>query len=191
MSIRASLRATFARARSLSKVFVRSKRANISIIFGLSLIPITLGAGLGLDMARAMIVRSRLTEALDAAGLAVGGTAGLSQTQMQSMAQQYFNANYTTDQSHFGTPTAVNVLKTGQTITLSANVPMPTTLMRIAGMNTLTVHATSQITYGQTKLWVSLVLDNTGSMCQTDSSPNASGPCDPAPTGSKIKALID
>jgi hypothetical protein len=190
MSIRASLRAAFGRACSISKVFARSKRANVSMIFGLSLIPITLGAGLGLDMARAMIVRSRLAEALDAAGLAVGGTSGLSQSQMQTMAQQYFNANYTTDQAHFGTPTAVSVSKTGQTITLTADVPMPTTLMRIAGMNTLTVHATSQITYGQTKLWVSLVLDNTGSMCQSDSSPNVTGPCVPAPSGSKIQALI-
>jgi hypothetical protein len=42
-------------------------------------------------------------------------------------------------------------------------------LMRLAGMNTLTVHATSQITFGQTKLRVALVLDNTGSMMETDS----------------------
>ena len=167
MSLR--LRASFERARSLLLSFGHSRRANVAMIFGLSLVPISLGAGVGLDMARAMIVRSRLTEALDAAGLAVGGTAGLSQSQMQTMAQKYFDANYTTDKAAFGTPASVSVVKSAQTITLSTNVPMPTTLMRIAGMNTLTVHATSQITYGQTKLRVALVLDNTGSMTQADS----------------------
>jgi Flp pilus assembly protein TadG len=40
------------------------------MIFGLAIVPVMLGAGVGLDMARAMIVRARLTEALDAAGLA-------------------------------------------------------------------------------------------------------------------------
>src|ERR1700742_1338039 len=103
MSIRASLRASFARVFSLTGSFARSKRANVAIIFGLSLVPITLGAGVGLDMARAMIVRSRLTEALDAAGLAVGSTPSLSQTAMETMARQYFAANYTTDTS-YGVP---------------------------------------------------------------------------------------
>src|SRR4029079_18810598 len=93
----------------------------------------------------------------------------LSQTQMQTMAQQYFNANYTTDQTEYGRPASVSVVKNSQTITLSTNVPMPTTLMRLAGMNTLTVHATSQVTFGSTKLRVALVLDNTGSMTQADS----------------------
>ncbi|HEX2593587.1 MAG TPA: TadE/TadG family type IV pilus assembly protein [Rhizomicrobium sp.] len=156
-------------ARLLLSSFVRSRRANVAMIFGLALVPIMIGAGVGLDMARAMIVRSRLTEALDAAGLAVGGTTNLSQGQMQTMAQRYFDANYTTDKTQYGTPTTVSVAKSGQTITLTTNVPMPTTLMRIAGMNTLTVHATSQITFGQTKLRVALVLDNTGSMTEADS----------------------
>lgn len=163
------LRASFWRARSLLLSFAGSRRANVAIIFGLSLVPISLAAGVGLDMARAMIVRSRLTEALDAAGLAAGSSQNLSQAQAQALAQKYFDANYTTDRTAYGSPAAISVVKTNQTITLSTNVPMPTTLMRIAGMNTLTVHATSQITYGATKLRVALVLDNTGSMTQTDS----------------------
>ncbi len=138
------------------------------MIFGLSLVPVTIGAGVGLDMSRSMVVRARLTEALDAAGLAVGGTAGLTTAQMQSLAQKYFNANYKVDTT-YGTPAAVSLSKSGQVITLTTNVPMPTTLMKIAGISTMTVHATSQITYGQTKLWVALVLDNTGSMGEADS----------------------
>jgi Flp pilus assembly protein TadG len=149
------------------KAFRRSTSANVAMIFALSLIPITVAAGAGLDLARAMYVRYRLTEALDAAGLAVGGTTGFTQAQMQNMATQYFNANYVTS-AGFGTPSGVNVAFSGQTITLSANVPVPTTLMKIAGFQIMNVQASSTIVWGQTKLWVSLVLDNTGSMTQTD-----------------------
>jgi len=45
---------------------------------------------------------------------------------------------------------------------------MPTVLMRIIGITTINVGYSSTVTWGQTKLWVSLVLDNTGSMSETD-----------------------
>ena len=48
---------------------------------------------------------------------------------------------------------------------------MPTVLMKVAGITTIPVSATSNVVWGQTKLWVSLVLDNSGSMCQPDSQP--------------------
>jgi Flp pilus assembly protein TadG len=144
------------------------------LIFALTLIPIAIAAGAGLDLGRAMIVRSRLAEALDSAGLAVGATTGLSQAQMLTLAQQYFTANYTASSS-FGTPSAVSMTTSadanGNTtgVGLSSSVQMPTTLMNIVGIKTLPVGYTSQVSWGQTKLWVSLVLDNTGSMTQTDS----------------------
>src|SRR5690242_8873323 len=122
MTIRARLRASTLRALALADSFARSRRANVAIIFGLSLVPVMLGAGVGIDMARGMIVRARLTEALDAAGLAVGTTPSLSTSAMQQKAQKYFNANYTTDRS-YGTPASVSLNKSGQTITLSTNVP--------------------------------------------------------------------
>ncbi|HTQ14420.1 MAG TPA: pilus assembly protein TadG-related protein [Rhizomicrobium sp.] len=138
------------------------------MIYALSLIPITVAAGAGLDLGRAMVVRARLAEALDAAGLAVGATSGLTTSQMQTMAQQYFNANYTAD-STFGTPAAVSVTTANQQITLTTSVQMPTTLMNVVGIKTVSVGYTSNVVWGQTKLWVSLVLDNTGSMTETDS----------------------
>lgn len=156
--------------------FWRSKRANVAIIFGLSLVPIGVAAGAGLDLARAMMVRARLTEALDAAGLAVGGASndGLSQSQLQTLAQQYFNANYVADRS-LGTPAAVSVSIVNKTATLSSSVAMPTVLVRLGDLigcthcDTMNIPVSTEIVWGQTKLWVSLVLDNTGSMTETDS----------------------
>lgn len=175
------LRIIASRASALVKraaSFRRSERANVAMLFALSLVPLTVAAGTGLDFARGMLVHSEMMSALDAAALAVGGTPGLSQTQMQTLAQQYFNANYKIDSS-YGTPSAVTVTASGQTIKVSASDPMPTTLMSVVGYRTFTVNASSTVVWGQQKIWVSLVLDNTGSMTQTD-----------AKTGtSKISAL--
>ena len=44
-----------------------------------------------------MLVRQQMSEALDAAALAVGSSNGLDQTTAQALAQKYFNANYTVD----------------------------------------------------------------------------------------------
>jgi Flp pilus assembly protein TadG len=147
--------------------FARSERANVAMIFGLSLVPLSIAAGAGLDYSRALLVHAQLITALDAAGLAVGATQGLSQSQMQTMAQQYFDANYKLDSS-YGSPTQVVVNETGQQVTVSCSDAMPTTLMNIVGVHSLSVNATSTVVWGQEKLWVSLVLDNTGSMSQTD-----------------------
>ena len=105
--------------------FARAKRGNVAMIYALSLIPITVAAGAGLDMGRAMVVRARLAEALDAAGLAVGATSGLSNAQMQTLAQQYFNANYTADTS-FGTPASVSLSQGENHVTVMPGLqPIP------------------------------------------------------------------
>ncbi|MGN6515498.1 MAG: pilus assembly protein TadG-related protein [Rhizomicrobium sp.] len=154
---------------ALAARFVRTRRGNVAVIFALSLIPLTIAAGAGLDLSRALMVRARLAEALDAAGLAVGATQNLTNDQITSLARAYFKANYTADSS-FGVPADVNVVAPGdQTVTLSTSVSMPTTLMRVVGIDNLTVGYSSKVVWGQTRLWVSLVLDNTGSMTQTDS----------------------
>ncbi len=178
MRIGHHIRTALARARA----FLCNRDANVAMIFEIAIIPVTIAAGAGLVLTRAMIVKTSLSEALDAAALAVGGTSGLSQSQMQTVAQNYFNANYKADTS-YGTPAAVSLTPNGQSVTVTSSVPMPTTLMGLAGIHTVTVSSASTVVWGQTKLWVGLVLDNTGSMCQTDTNPNANAVRAPAGVG--------
>ncbi len=170
------------------KQFAHARHGNVAMIFALSLIPIMVAAGAGLDLSRALMVRARLASALDAAGLALGATQNLTTDQMTSLARAYFKANYTADAS-FGIPADVTVTPSDQNVVLSTTVSMPTTLMSVVGINTLTVGYSSKVVWGQTKLWVSLVLDNTGSMCQPYKS---DAPCNnpPATATTKIGALI-
>ena len=152
---------------SLLSRFLRNSRASTATVMAIALVPVLLGAGAGVDLGRAMVVRTRLAEALDAAALAVGAAKNLNPTQMQALAQNYFTANYNVSGS-FGVPGQVAVTTGTNTVTVSDSVPMPTVLMKLAGLNTVDISYSSQVVWGQTKLWVSLVLDNTGSMTQKD-----------------------
>jgi Flp pilus assembly protein TadG len=147
--------------------FTKNRRGNVAMIYALSLVPLTVAASAGLDYARAIVVRSSMSEALDAAALAVGAASGLSLSQKQTLAQQYFNANYR-ESTSYGTPAPLTVSLSGQSLVLSTTASMPTTMLKLAGIDTMTVAASSSVVWGQLKLWVSLVLDNTNSMTETD-----------------------
>ena len=155
-----------------ARAFLRARRGNVAMMFAITLVPLMIGAGAGLDFARAMLVRQQMSEALDSAALAVGSTTGLDQAAAQALAQKYFDANYTVDKSDYGAPVILPpVYDAKGSISLTATNTMPTVLIRLAGFANIPVSATSTVVWGQTKLWVSLVLDNSGSMCQPDSQP--------------------
>ena len=88
----------------MARAFLKSSRANVAMMFALSLMPLMIGAGAGLDYARAMLVRQQMGEALDAAALAVGSTSGLTRDSAQARAQKYFDANYTVNKTEYGAP---------------------------------------------------------------------------------------
>lgn len=153
------------------RAFAKSERGNVAMMFAVALIPLMIGAGAGLDFARGMLVRQQMSEALDAAALAVGSTTGLNQTSAQALAQKYFDANYTVDKIDYGAPT-ISIPASGYnsngSVVLTASDPMPTVLMKLAGITTIPITTSSNVVWGQSKLWVSLVLDNSGSMNQGD-----------------------
>lgn len=142
--------------------FAGERRGNVAIIFGLSLIPLLIAAGAAVDLSRALVVRGRLAQALDAAGLAVGATPNLNLTQMQDLATKYFNANYPAEK--LGVPGALQVSLTGQTITMSATAQLQTSLMYLVGIDYLNVGVSNEITAESKGLELAMVLDTTGSM---------------------------
>ncbi len=159
------------------KEFFRDSRGNIAMMFGLAMVPICIAAGAGVDYTRSEVVRQQMADALDTATLAVGSTTGLNQSSAQALAQKYFTANYNGDMTN-GVPviTITNFTATGS-VTATATYTLPTTLLKVIGRNSVAISTSSTVVWGQSKLWVSLVLDNSGSMAQGDS------------TGSKMDAL--
>jgi Flp pilus assembly protein TadG len=147
------------------KRFGKDKRGQVALTFGLALIPMVLSIGCGVDMSRAMVVKSRLGEALDAAGLAVGGTVGLTDAQMSTLAQTYFYANY--PDSELGTVTSLTVAASqgnSKIVNVSGTARVETAFMGLIGINYMDVAVNVQVTRETKGLEVALALDNTGSM---------------------------
>lgn len=177
--------------------FLRDTRANTAMMFGLSLVPILIATGAGIDFARGVMLHQRVSQALDAAALAVGNettkpsacsssaSAGSASNEkckaLREVAQKYFDENFKSDSALSDSAPVVDIDIAGQAVTLKASLPLKLTLLGIApvGVASPTVSASSTVVWGQTKLWVALVLDNSGSMSQGDSS------------GSKMSALKD
>ncbi len=140
----------------------RNRQGNVAIIFALALMPIMAAAGVGVDLSRAYLVRAHLTQALDAAGLAVAGSPGVSEEQLKTLAQDFFNANY--PNTEIGVPGELQLTLGNNVVTLSATATLPTALLGVFGIDELDVGSEVEVTRENKALEIVMVLDNTGSM---------------------------
>ncbi|MBY0382213.1 MAG: pilus assembly protein [Xanthobacteraceae bacterium] len=145
------------------------KHGNVAVIFAFVLIPLLGLVGAAVDYTRANAARTTLQAALDSTALMISkDIANIPAAQIQSRAQQYFNALYT------NTSAPVSDFKvaytpnngTGSTVVVSASGTMQTDFLKVlgSGLNQLQIGSSSTTTWGQTKLRVAMALDNTGSM---------------------------
>ena len=145
--------------------FVSAKSGQVALTFGLTLIPMVLAIGCGVDLSRAVVVKMRLGEALDSAGLAVGGTVGLTDAEMTALAHKYFYANY--PDKELGTVTSVTVvanLNDPNIVNVSGTAEVETAFMGLIGINKMDVAIQIEVTRESKGLEIALALDNTGSM---------------------------
>lgn len=156
----------------LRRLFKEQDGAALPLI-GLTLMVMLAATGMAIDMSRAQIAQSRLVNALDAAGLAAGSVANSGD--IEAIAQKYFDANYPPNYmgSNLSTMTVIPS-QNNYVLTLDIQGTVPTTLMKIFGIDTLAISAHTEITRANKGMELVLVLDNTGSM-----------------SGSKLTALKD
>lgn len=133
------------------------------MIYALAMLPSIAAVGAAVDLTRAMVVKMRLGEALDAAGLSVAGTVGQTQQQMTDKAKKFFYANYPDDE--LGTVTSLTVTPTGNNlVTVKGSASIDTAFMGLFGIEKLDVSVNVEVTRESKGLEIALVLDNTGSM---------------------------
>lgn len=162
------VRALFSALRVFGGKFRDARSGNLAMIYALALVPTIAAVGSAVDLSRAMVVKMRLGEALDAAGLAVGGTVGLTDAQMTQKAEKFFYANYPSDE--FGTVTSLSVSSSGANrdlVTVAGTARVDTAFMGLFGIFKLDVAVNVQVTRESKGLEVALVLDNTGSMAES------------------------
>ena len=144
----------------------RNERAQVFVLFALSLPVLIAFAGVGVDLGFAYLTKARLSRAVDAAALAGMRTTNQGAAQAKAMATDAFNANYGlgTGQS----PPVLNVTVTtdannNAVVNISATATINTFFLRVLpGFKTLAINSGAQAT--RPKLIMSLVLDRSGSM---------------------------
>ena len=127
-------------------------------------------AGLGLAVMRHEMNRAKLSVTTDAAVLAAAGMpAGSTVAEIKAVVEDYFAKNELTnnlnaiDTDGIGVDDITTSLNSTE-VTASASMTMPTTLLRIVGVDNLVANTGGTAKIATPKLEVSLVLDVSGSM---------------------------
>lgn len=158
--------------------FAAAEQGNIAVIFAIALVPVLTFVGAAIDYSRASRARSSMQAALDSTALMLSRdlTAGIiTPSQINQKAADYFKGLFTdSDAADTATRTRVQLTTTytAATTSAAANILLQgssyidSMFMQIAGYPTLGFNTTSTTTWGNVKMRVALVLDNTGSMAQ-------------------------
>lgn len=136
------------------------RRGAIAATVALILVPLVIAVGLAIDVGRAVAARTSLRTALDAAALAAAQES--SEPAALATMERFLRANY--DESRWGQLSAFHIARGELAVTVDARAQVPTTLLRVAGVDTIEVAAEAEVTVGGSNLEVALVLDITGSM---------------------------
>jgi Flp pilus assembly protein TadG len=146
----------------------RDVRGNTLALMAAALIPMAGLIGGGVDMSRLYLVKTRLQEACDAGALAgrkamAAGSWTTGSGSTNDKAEKMFDANFSSGQ--YGSGTRVrSYAESNGTVTGSATVPVPMTIMKVFGMTTRALSVTCQAKMELPNTDVMFVLDMTASM---------------------------
>jgi Flp pilus assembly protein TadG len=164
--------------RSTAKRFARADQGNIAMIFAITLVPLLAIVGAAVDYTRASAARSAMQSALDTAALMisrdVAANPSLSADAVQNLAKQYFGALYHNSDANSVAVKAVYTVATSNktaSISIDGSGIVPTDFMKLVGFPKLDIGANSKTAWGNTRMRVAMVLDNTGSMAQNGKMP--------------------
>lgn len=149
----------------MSHPFWRCSRGNIAMMLGLSLVPILLSAGAAIDIVKMNDVGTTLQAAVDGAALAGATSKQINNKKaLKSIVDTYLKSNEAFDVLEKGAKVSQGVDSKSGSFVVTVSGKMKTSFMKLAGIKSLDVTATSAVGLGMQGLEVALVLDNTGSM---------------------------
>ncbi len=160
------VRRAIAAFRTALKVFRKSERGNVAMLFGIASIPLVVAVGGVIDFSRIYYARTNMQDALDATALALSKTAATTPPGiLLKQAQDYFSANFN-ELAVMGFTVTPTYDPTGPKLTVEGDADVKMYFMGLVGFDVVPVHEASTVVWGETRLRISLVLDNTGSMAQ-------------------------
>jgi Flp pilus assembly protein TadG len=157
----------FDRLRRTARELRTANGANVTITFALATIPMVGFVGAAVDYSHANSVKTALQAATDATALMLSkNAASWTNSQIQTKATDYLTALFNRPEATGLSVTATYNTSGGSQILVVSSANVKTNFMGLLGFNTMRVGADSQVKWGNSRLRVALVLDNTGSMAQ-------------------------
>ena len=137
-------------------------------MLGIALIPLLGAVGAAVDYSQASATRTAFQNALDSTALMLSKTAALqTSSELQAAATNDFNALFTGSNAKNVTVTANYSTTNGSQLVLNGSATVDTNFLSVLGIDTIHIAASTTSTWGNTRLRVALVLDNTGSMASS------------------------
>lgn len=169
-----SVTAIFNRLRTAARRFASADQGNIAVIFALAAVPIISFVGAAIDYSRVNSARTSMQAALDSTALMLSkdltnGT--ITTADIDARAKTYFASLYT-DKSSTVSDSSIQATYTPKdssgiaTIKVTGSGSLPTDFLKLAGYPTLGFGTNATAAWGNTRMRVAMVLDNTGSMDQ-------------------------
>jgi Flp pilus assembly protein TadG len=161
-------------AARLLQALRHDRRGAAAVFLAVALVPMAGAVGLAIDSSLGYMLRTRLSKSLDAAGLASGRVA--LDDNAEDVARDFFYANFgATTGGVEVTDVGFELDETMHFVTLTAEATMPTYFMRVFGQEEMRVRARTVIERETTGMELALVMDNTGSMWDSDTKTDIAG----------------
>jgi Flp pilus assembly protein TadG len=166
------------RVRAAAGRFAGANQGNIAVIFAIAAVPVISFVGAAIDYTRVTSARSAMQAALDSTALMLSkdlseGLVGSDPGQLDAKAADYFGALYKNADAksvvvHANYTATSNM---GSTIEVTGSGAITTDFIRVAGFPEINFNTSATSAWGNTRMRVAMVLDNTGSMDQNNKMP--------------------
>jgi Flp pilus assembly protein TadG len=163
-----TMNAMIAKLRTACRRFAGADEGNTLVTFALAFIPLVGLLGAAVDYSRANSLQTAMQAAADTTALMVAQSANSETAQdLQTQVSSYYTALFTRPDATNLVVTASHTSTNGSTVVVNATATYNTSFMGVMGFKSLPLAASSTASYGNMRLRVALVLDNTGSMAQS------------------------
>jgi Flp pilus assembly protein TadG len=130
----------------------------------IALLPLLSVVGVALDLGHVLLAKQKLTNAIDAAAIAVGRHPELAEVEdVTALAQSFVQAHFPT-KSAVGDLVGFTVAATTKQVDVTATARVTLTFLPILGYNSIDVTVSSMVLRQLRKIELAMVLDNSGSM---------------------------
>ena len=148
--------------------FWNNRQGSVAPMLGIAILPLLGAVGAAVDYTQASATRTAFQTALDSTALMLSKTAATqTPADLQTAATNDFNALFTRTNAKNVTVTANYSTTSGSQLVLNGSATVDTNFLSVLGIDTIHIAASTTSTWGNTRLRVALVLDNTGSMASS------------------------